>query len=246
MNIFKKNNILINGLLNDTFSFLQDTYNQTANLFTVSSAWGQILFVLQNLSQMILYFIEDSITELNIEQATRDYSVRSLARLSGYDETALVKTVDLIQPCTNPRCDQKWYVFDNSTKPVCPFCGTAHKGKLPVLNLYSSRTAGKFMPDNHRVMVYTNQSFFPWHASRLVMPNEKLKPEEKKRIGYFVNYGGSWWLVNEGMPDLTDKTDPNQDKPIPIGGKVELVDGQKLLLSKATGGRVVVVQMVDA
>jgi hypothetical protein len=34
---------------------------------------------------MILYFIEDSITELNIEQATRDYSVRSLARLSGYD-----------------------------------------------------------------------------------------------------------------------------------------------------------------
>ena len=161
-------------------------------------------------------------------------------------ETALVKTVDLIQPCTNPRCDQKWYVFDNSTKPVCPFCGTAHKGKLPVLNLYSSRTAGKFMPDNHRVMVYTNQSFFPWHASRLVMPNEKLKPEEKKRIGYFVNYGGSWWLVNEGMPDLTDKTDPNQDKPIPIGGKVELVDGQKLLLSKATGGRVVVVQMVDA
>lgn len=85
MNIFKKNNILINGLLNDTFTFLQDTYNQTANLFTVASAWGQILFVLQNLSQMILYFIEDSITELNIEQATRDYSVRSLARIAGYD-----------------------------------------------------------------------------------------------------------------------------------------------------------------
>jgi hypothetical protein len=85
MNIFKKNNILINGLLNDTFTFLQDTYNQTANLFTVASAWGQILFVLQNLSQMILYFIEDSITELNMEQATRDYSVRSLARIAGYD-----------------------------------------------------------------------------------------------------------------------------------------------------------------
>lgn len=85
MNIFKKNNILINGLLNDTFVFLQDTYNQTAALFTVASAWGQILFVLQNLSQMILYFIEDSITELNIEQATRDSSVRSLARIAGYD-----------------------------------------------------------------------------------------------------------------------------------------------------------------
>lgn len=85
MNIFRKNNILINGLLNDSFNFLQDTYNQTLNLFTVASAWGQILFVVQNISQMILYFIEDSITELNIENATRDYSVRSLARISGYD-----------------------------------------------------------------------------------------------------------------------------------------------------------------
>ena len=46
-NIFKKNNILIDGLLGDTFSFLQSTYNQTANVFTVASAWGQILFVLQ-------------------------------------------------------------------------------------------------------------------------------------------------------------------------------------------------------
>lgn len=85
MNIFKKNNILINGLLGDTFNFLQSTYNQTANVFTVASAWGQILFVLQNLSQLILYFIEDSITELNMQEATRDYSIRSLARIAGYD-----------------------------------------------------------------------------------------------------------------------------------------------------------------
>ena len=85
MNIFRKNNILIDGLLGDTFAFLQSTYNQTANVFTVASAWGQILFVLQNISQLILYFIEDSITELNMQQATRDYSIRSLARIAGYD-----------------------------------------------------------------------------------------------------------------------------------------------------------------
>jgi hypothetical protein len=84
-NIFQKNNILIRGLLSDTYQFLQLTYGQTRNVFTVASAWGQILFVLENLSQLILYFIEDSITELNIYEATRDYSVRSLARLSGYD-----------------------------------------------------------------------------------------------------------------------------------------------------------------
>ena len=84
-NIFQKNNILIRGLLNTTYNFLQTTYNQTRNVFTTASAWGQILFVLENLSQLILYFIEDSITELNIYEATRDYSIRSLARISGYD-----------------------------------------------------------------------------------------------------------------------------------------------------------------
>jgi hypothetical protein len=85
MNIYRKNNILISGLLSSTYGFITKTYSQSKNLFTVASAWGQIIFVFQNISQLILYFIEDSITELNIEQATRDYSIRSLARLSGYD-----------------------------------------------------------------------------------------------------------------------------------------------------------------
>jgi hypothetical protein len=84
-NIFQKNNILIKGLLNTTYNFLQSTFNQTRNVFTTASAWGQLLFVLENLSQLILYFIEDSITELNIYEATRDYSVKSLARISGYN-----------------------------------------------------------------------------------------------------------------------------------------------------------------
>lgn len=84
-NIFQKNNILIRGLLSTTYNFLQATFNQTRNVFTTASAWGQLLFVLENLSQLILYFIEDSITELNIFEATRDYSVKSLARISGYD-----------------------------------------------------------------------------------------------------------------------------------------------------------------
>jgi hypothetical protein len=165
---------------------------------------------------------------------------------AGEWETALVKTVDLIQPCLNAKCEQKWYVFDNSKRPVCPFCGTPHRGKLPVLNLYSSRTAGKFMPDNHRLMIYTNQSFFKWHINRHIAPNEKLSDADKKRVGYFVQHAGSWWLVNEDMPDLEDRTRADQFKKFPKGSKVELVDGQKLLLSREDGGRVVVVQMVEA
>ena len=160
-------------------------------------------------------------------------------------ETALVKTVDLIQPCQNTSCEQKWYVFDNSTRPSCPFCGTPFKGKLPILNLYSSRKEGSFRPDNHRLMVYTNQSMFSWHANNLIVPNEKLSDEQKKRVGYFVYHGEKWWLVNERLDNLTDVT--NEPKVlIPIGGKIELKDGQKILFAKGDGGRLAVVQMVVA
>ncbi|MFA7241567.1 MAG: kinase [Sulfuricellaceae bacterium] len=157
-------------------------------------------------------------------------------------ETALVKTVDLIQPCRNPACAQKWYVFDNSTKPCCPFCGTPFKGKLPVLNLYSSHKEGQYRPDNHRLMVWTEQSLFLWHVNNLIAPNEKLADDQKKRVGYFVFHNDVWWLVNERLSDLMDVATKT---PIPIGSKIELKDGQQILLAKGDGGRLVVVQMVD-
>lgn len=43
-------------------------------------------------------------------------------------ETALVKTMDLIQPCQNKNCQQKWYVFSGKTKPICPYCGAPYMG----------------------------------------------------------------------------------------------------------------------
>lgn len=158
-------------------------------------------------------------------------------------ETALVKTVDLIQPCQNPKCNQKWYVFDNTTAPKCPFCNTPYKGVLPVLNLYSSRNGSAFRADNHRLMVWSEQSLFMWHVNRLIAPNEHLKPEQQKRVGYFIFHNGSWWLVNERLNDLTDVTN---SKAIPVGGKVELREGLQLLLSKKEGGRLISVQMVNA
>ena len=159
-------------------------------------------------------------------------------------ENALVKTVDLIQPCQNPDCSQAWYVFDNTTAPRCPFCETPYRGSLPVLNLYSARREGQFTPDNHRLMVYTNQSLFPWHVNRNIFPNERLAPELRKRVGYFVWHNEAWWLVNENLPDLTEISGETKH-PIPIGMVAPLVEGGKLLFSPQEGGRLAVIQMVE-
>jgi len=159
-------------------------------------------------------------------------------------ERALVKTVDLIQPCANPSCDQKWFVFDNTTRPACPFCGTRFIGPLPVLNLYSSRGGGKFLPDNHRLMVYSNQYLYPWHVSRTLFPNERLTEEQKKPVGYFVFHGGHWVFVNQTLTGLKDVTS-GEGIHYPPGSQVRLENDQKLLLSPEDGGRLVHIQMAN-
>jgi hypothetical protein len=159
-------------------------------------------------------------------------------------EQALVKTVDLTQPCANPQCQEQWYVFDNAAAPRCPFCGAPHQGPLPIFNLYSRREDGRYRPDNHRLMIYHNQSLFPWHVERDLFPNESLNAELRKRVGYFLFHDQAWHLVNERLPQLMDVT-ADTKRLVPPGESIKIQDGQKLLLSREEGGRLVVVQMVN-
>ncbi len=161
-------------------------------------------------------------------------------------ESALIKTVDLMQPCSNSSCTHKWYVFDNSTKPKCPFCGTAFSGTLPVLNLYTNYGKGVYRDDKHRLMVYSNQYLYKWHANRNVVLSPSLSADDMKPVGYFSLYNGKWLFVNQKLATMADVTKDGAPKPVPMGGQVELVEGQKLMLDSGDGGRVVVVQMVKA
>lgn len=157
-------------------------------------------------------------------------------------EEALIRTTDLIQPCQNKQCESKWFVFDNTKHPRCPFCGTAYHGQLPVLNLYYSPKAGTFKPENYRLMVYDKQSMYKWHVNRFIVPNEKISPDDKKPVADFHFHKGQWILINRKLDSLFDK---NSNTKIEIGEHVELTDGKKILLSDENGGRLVVVQLVN-
>ena len=165
-----------------------------------------------------------------------------LARPSAAEwEDALVKTCDLVQPCQNPKCEAHWYVFDNTTKPKCPFCGQEYKGQLPILNFYYAPSHGKYMSENYRLMVYDKQTLYKWHSNNLVSANEKTSAEDKKPVGDFHFHNGQWILINRRLPDMYDATDK---KPIAIGGYVPLTDGRQILLDKGQGGRLIVVQLI--
>ena len=48
--------------------------------------------------------------------------------------------------------------------------------------------------------------------------------------------------MNEKLASLKDVT---EDKEIPIGSMVDIIDGKKLLLSKEEGGRVVIISIAN-
>jgi len=156
-------------------------------------------------------------------------------------ETALVKTSDLVQKCVNPNCSQKWFPFDNSTRPICPFCKTAFKGVLPILNLYYKQDTA-FKPDNHRVMVYDGVRLYSWHVNRRIFPNEKLTPEQKKSLAVFQFHNGQWYLKNQTLNSMKDITDSKRS--VAPGEAIQLTDGRQILLSEEEGGRLIQVQLV--
>lgn len=157
-------------------------------------------------------------------------------------EQALLKTVDLMQQCSNASCDQGWYVFDNSTEPKCPFCGTKHEGTLPMLDFYYEFSPGVWKPDNARLMIYHNQYLFNWHVNRNVQRNERTAPKDKIPVGYFTFHENKWVLVNQKLETMKDLT---ENKDVPINTMVELTQGKKLLLSSETGGRLVLVTITN-
>lgn len=158
-------------------------------------------------------------------------------------EDALVKTCDLIQPCRNHSCPKGWFVFDNSTRPVCPYCGASFQGQLPVLDFYSSRDGQNYRPDQHRLMVYNNQYLYLWHVDRAIFPNERLSEAEKKPVGYFAFHKNRWIFINQALSGLKDVTN---GRTVEINGYVELKDGLRLLLSPEKNGRLAHVSLVEA
>lgn len=157
-------------------------------------------------------------------------------------EQALLKTTDLMQPCLNKSCEQKWFVFDNSKSPKCPFCGTHIKGTLPVLDLYFQFKPTIWKPENHRLMTYNNQYLFQWHVNRDIVRNETLSADQKIPVGYFTFHENRWVFVNQKLTTLKDLT---EEKQIPVGSMVDITDGKKLLLSSEEGGRVAIVSMAN-
>ena len=82
--IFKSNRLGLSQMYDDIMSYLKTVYAVNEKEFTAASPFAQIVSVTVNLGRMILFYIENSITELNIATAYQARSIRGLATLTGH------------------------------------------------------------------------------------------------------------------------------------------------------------------
>lgn len=68
----------------DVRTYMSNLYNEHGQVFTPASPFAQILQTILHVGRMVLYYVEDSITELNISTASRPSSIYGLASLTGH------------------------------------------------------------------------------------------------------------------------------------------------------------------
>lgn len=82
--IFNANRIGLSQLYEDAMSYIKKVYDANGQEFSVASPFAQIVNVVVNVGRMILFYIETSINELNIETAYQSRSIKGLSELTGH------------------------------------------------------------------------------------------------------------------------------------------------------------------
>ena len=133
LRLFTSLKIRIGDILGETIGFLQQTFKQTKTIFTAASPFGQLLIVFENLSQLIFYYIEDSITELNIYEASRASSIYSLASLAGHNPSrAIGATAQIrIRPKAGITFENNIIILNDLLKLKCTNNGLQYVLELP-------------------------------------------------------------------------------------------------------------------
>ena len=96
MSFFSKTRTKATELFFDAFQYLQRQYDQAGEVFTPASPFGQILTVVSNLGELILFYIEAVATELNISRARNIESIYGLSRLTGHDPSRGISAKGII------------------------------------------------------------------------------------------------------------------------------------------------------
>jgi len=124
MSILKPNKLKFGEIFLQVRNYLVEVYNQTGDIFSVSSPYGQILNVLQSFVQLIFLYLEDSLVELNILTATKRRSIYGFARLAGHNPTRSISSEGTINIKWKPTVSELNFSYVNFLDKTIINCET--------------------------------------------------------------------------------------------------------------------------
>ena len=234
LRLFTSLKIRIGDILGETIGFLQETFKQTKTIFTAASPFGQLLIVFENLSQLIFYYIEDSITELNIYEASRASSIYSLASLAGHNPSrAIGATAQIrIKPKAGISFENNIIVLNDLLKLRCTNNGLQYVLELPQdelrLDLTDSQT---LIVLGIRQGEVQSQTFT---AKGLAFESYQMGLENNYYVDNFkvnVYVNGEIWTKYESLLDI-----PRGDKGFII--KTGITNGLDLYFGNGSFGKI--------
>jgi hypothetical protein len=187
--VFSRLSIYVEDLLSQTINYLTSKFNQSRAVFTSASPFGQLLLVVENLTQLVFYYVEDSITELNINEATRITSIYSLATLAGHNPSRAVSASGEISLSTKAGAGEPptdFVIIPNFTRIQC-----TNNGLTYILDLSQDEVKFSFNGTNNGLRLGIRQGII---ESQTV--TAKGEPTESFGIGSPQNYYIDNFMVN--------------------------------------------------
>lgn len=152
LKIFKLNRIKYEELWDDAVAWVKKTYNATEEQFTMTSPFAQLLSVILHMGRMIFYYIEDSITGLNIKTAYRPDQIRGLAVLTGHNAGRAISARGAIRlkylETGNQEYKDKVCFIPNKLKVVSALNGSQYIILLNADTAQITMTAGNYLDCN--------------------------------------------------------------------------------------------------
>jgi hypothetical protein len=234
LRLFTSLKIRIGDILGETIGFLQETFKQSKTIFTAASPFGQLLIVFENLSQLIFYYIEDSITELNIYEASRASSIYSLASLAGHNPSrAIGATAQIrIKPKTGVTFENNIIILNDLLKIKCTNNGLQYVLELPQdelrLDLTDSQTLTVLGIRQGEVQSQTfTAKGIAFESYQMGLQNNYYVDNFK--VNVYVN--GEMWTKYESLLDI-----PSGDKGFII--KTGITNGLDLYFGNGSFGKI--------
>lgn len=104
---FKLTEITYEKLKNEVNYYIQKKYNKASQLFSKASPYGQILDVLQNMFQLSILYLKNTINQFNLSRANSDnYDIiRSAAIVAGHNPQRAVSSSGTLRCQINGNSD---------------------------------------------------------------------------------------------------------------------------------------------